>query len=103
MSENVFPAGIGTEDALVVAVALAGFVLVVPAQVAWMILFDATGLDALLPTVAFMALVPAIVVVLVPLTVAARAYSREHALGAAGGLFVAYAAFCVYLLRFYAL
>lgn len=103
MPETATPWGVGVQDAVVVAAGLAGFVLVVPVQVASMILFDATGLDAVVPTVVFMGLVPAGVVVLGPVAVAMRTYDRGRALGAAGGLVVAYAAFGVYLLRFYTL
>lgn len=103
MPETAWPSGIDVRDVTVVAVGLAGFVLLVPVQLASMILFDATRLDAVVPTVGFMALVPAAAVALLPLVIAARTYARERALAVAGGLFLAYAAFAVYLIQFYLL
>jgi len=103
MAGNAWPAELGVEDAIYVVVALGSFVLLVPVQVVSMIVFDATGLDAVVPTVAFMALIPAGLVTLLPLAVTTRNATRARAIGAAGGLFVAYIVVAVHLLQFYAL
>lgn len=83
------------------ALALAVAALVVPVQLASMIVFDSTGLDTVVPDVVFMGIVPALVVVLVPGTIAYRLYGRMRALVVAGGLLLAYSALGTYLMGFY--
>lgn len=81
--------------------ALLALVLLVPTQLASMILFDSTGLDVLVPDVVFMVVVPAAAVALVPSLAAHRLYARRTARTTAAVAFVAAAIVAAYTMQFY--
>ena len=78
-------------DAGYVLAWILGFALVVPVQTASMILFDMTGLDAAVPDLVFLLLVPAAVLALLPTLAARSAYCGKATGITAGVAFVAFA------------
>ena len=80
---------------------LLALVLLVPAQLASMILFDSTGLDVLVPDFVFMAVVPALAVALLPAIAAWRLYSPRTTRATAAVAFLAAALVAAYTTQFY--
>lgn len=81
--------------------AILALVLLVPAQLASLILFDATGLDVLVPDFVFMTVVPALAVACLPTVAAWRLYSPRTARTTAAVAFVATALVAAYTTQFY--
>lgn len=80
---------------------LLAVVLLVPVQLASMILFDATGLDVHAPDLVFVAGVPALVLAPLPGLAARRLYGRRSGRTAVVVAVAAVAVASAYLSRFY--
>ena len=93
--------GLELVDLGFVLAALFTLVLLVPTQLASMILFDSTGLDVLVPDVVFMAVVPALAVAPLPTLVAGRLSSRRTTRATAVVAVVAAAIAAAYTTQFY--
>lgn len=89
------------EDLGFVLAALLALVLLVPAQLASIILFDSTGLDVLAPDMVFVAVVPALAVAAFPTLVARRLYSGRTTRATAAVAFAASALLATYAGQFY--
>ena len=82
---------------------LLGFVGTIFAQLAWMILFDSTGLDTVTPVPVFMVLVPALTIGLGIGLLASRLYSRRTTLLATGAIVLASGLLAAFTIDFYRL
>lgn len=90
-------------DAGFVLTCLLCLVLLIPAQLASMIVFDSTGLDTLAPGFVFMAIVPAFILTLFPTLVAWRLYTLGATRATAAGAFAVFAIVATYTTQFYRL
>lgn len=77
--------------------------LILPVQLATIIAFDETGLDAAVPDLVFVAIVPALVVATVPAYVAYRLYSARAGRTTLAAVFLATALLATYLQGIYGL
>ena len=75
--------------------------LLVPVQLASLILFDSTGLDVHTPYPVFMAVVPALALAVLPTAVAHRKYGPRGTRVTAAVSFAAFALLTVYTMDFY--
>lgn len=73
----------------------------IPVQIAAMILFDSTGVDTLVPDLFFMAVVPAIVLALIPTLIARSHYTRRMTRGTAVIAFAVFTLIAAYTMQFY--
>lgn len=80
---------------------LLALVLLIPVQLTSMILFDSTGLDTVAPDLVFMAVVPAVVLALLPALVARRLYTRRTTRATAAVAVAAFALVAAYTMGFY--
>lgn len=94
---------IGARDVGLGLLSLVSAALTVVAQVAWMIAFDASGLDAYTPYPLFMHVLPALTVALVPAVAARHYYTLKTALLAGGAVLVASAVLSTFTLRLFML
>ena len=80
---------------------LLSVLLLIPTQLASLILFDSTGLDVPTPYPVFMAVVPAIALALLPTLAARYLYTRRSTRITAAVAFVAFALAAAYTMQFY--
>ena len=80
---------------------LLALVLLVPTQLASLILFDSTGLDVATPDLVFMAVVPAVALALLPTLVARRRHARRSTRITAVVAFAAFALVAAYTTQFF--
>ncbi|MEA1930956.1 MAG: hypothetical protein U9O06_05340 [Euryarchaeota archaeon] len=76
-------------------------VLLLPVQLASIILFDSTGLDTIAPDLVFTVAVPAIVLTLPPTVIADRLYTPRATHATAAVAFVAFGLIAAYTVQFY--
>ncbi len=86
--------------AFVVSVGVA-IAFLIPVQLASMILFDSTGLDASFPDFVFMVLLPGVTTGLIPTITALRLYRRDRVAAIAVASFLGLIALAAYLVQYY--
>lgn len=94
---------LGLADAAFGVLVVVSLALTVVAQLAWILAFDMTGLDALVPDPVFTVVGPALLVALVPTAVAAARYSRRTAAAVGAAIVAAAIVVAAYTVRLYAL
>lgn len=91
--------GIGLRDVGFGIACLASVAFTLLAQLAWIIAFDASGLDAYAPDALFVTVLPALTVALVPAGIARKLYDENVPLVAGALVFAASAALSVLTIR----
>lgn len=76
-------------------------VLLLPVQLASIIVFDSTGLDTIVPDLVFTVVVPAVVLTVAPTGIASRLYTPRATHATAAVAFVAFALIAAYTVQFY--
>ena len=80
---------------------LLSVVLLLPTQLASMILFDSTGLDVPTPDLAFMAVVPALALALLPTFAAHHIYTRRITFATGAVAFATFVLVAAYTMHFF--
>jgi uncharacterized membrane protein len=88
-------------DVVLAVTWLLAFALLIPVQLGSMVLFDSTGFDTLTPDFVFMAVVPSLVLTLIPALAVRRLYTRKTARIIVAVAFLVYGATGAYTAQFY--
>lgn len=94
---------IGVRDLGLGLLSLVSIAITLIAQLAWMVIFDFSGLDVYAPDFLFMHILPALTLALIPAIAARYLYTQKASLITGGVVFVASAIVSTFTIQFFTL